>query len=397
MILATQQGRVQKILQDGLFPSITEEGVQGVNLEDSFILHCSRTESLQDEPGFVEFLNENTPTFTFQGKRYWVITHPKNKESGEPTFPETLRMPVVMGKFEKEHGLNTTMGYDIAGFEDIIRGSNPTALGVGIYSLDEENQVTCVGTSDIKTGAVSEYDYDKAREKHVIVGSYIKRFIKRYLGLPLDGQPLVYELNDESHLETFLEDHEVGMDQIQHLCEDEDGNFVIDIPRVVVSQGTLPVHTLLVGDIKNIANAPDFEIGQLAKSDDLNGSVMAILSAGLLQIYEDLTKKNKKVRVGFSLSPDFLTGVYLSNTESGSAFINARLGEKSFSEFQGTAITEIIMKNISKLYKSIKLFPLKNTKVMLIRTKDGKIFVIPGIYQGETIEIPAYIETQENV
>jgi hypothetical protein len=394
MMMHSTTTLVRDIIRSGGFPSISAEGVEGVRLEDSFINHCSEADALSSKESFIEYLKSIDVTFTQDGKRYWVVTFSKNDSEDNPTYPETLRMPVVIGDYAEKHGQNANSNYDMAGFEDIIKGSNPTSLGVGIFCLDDENNLKCVGTSDIKTGADSAYEYDSAKSRHPIKGDYIRDHLNRYEKRPLNGQPLVYKLDNEAELEAFIKDFELDVNNSQILLENDDGNFEIDLPRIVVEKGLLPVHTLLVGDVKNIKNSPDFEIGQLAKSDDLNGAVAVMLSAGLLQIYEDLTRKDKRVSVGFSLSPHFIKQIFASSNERSLRLVGALLDARGFSEFKGKNIKDIIMEKISMLYKSIKLFPLKDSKFMIVRTKDRGIYIIPGIYQGETIEIPAYIDTE---
>lgn len=393
---------VRRILDLGFWPTFGDEEVSGVNLDDSFIPYCSSHLALETIEGFKSYLLRCEPLLlqTDSAQPYWMVSFPKQIRDSSTNelvdcAPEQLRMATLIGTYSEAHDQNMR-DYDTDGFKPIIENSNPTAIGVGIFTLDADGNPKCVATSDVKTGAYGSYEYESGGEGLRIPRKYIiEDFVDTNLETEFSGSHLVYKFQDENELQEFIVSRKLAADGVQFMHEQEDGDFLLDADQIIVNEGQLPVHTLLVGDPFKVTNSPQFEIGQLANSKEFNGVVASIIAGGLLQIYKDLTNRNHDIKVGFSISPHFLEQIKMISNPALVDLISARLDKKAFKNLNGRNVKDIIIERISSLKESIKLYPLEHCRYMVLMMRDGSRILVHGVMQGDTVEIPAYIQTPE--
>ncbi len=405
MVVSSRQTieEVRRILDHGFWPTFGETHVSGVNLYDSFIPYCSGNSSLEDSAGFKSYLLRSEPLLlqTNSATPYWMVSFPKqirNSITSElnDCYPEKLRMATLVGTYSQAHEGNMRDEYDEAGFEPIIKNSNPTAIGVGIFTLDENGEPKCVATSDIKTGAYGDYEYEAGGKGLKVDRKYIiDDFVETNVDTEFGGSPIIYKFQNDEELNSFITEKGLAEDGAQYLHEQENGDFLLDADQIIVKTGQLPVHTLLVGDPLKVPNSPQFEIGQLANSKEFNGVVASIIAGGLLQIYHDLTNRNHDIKVAFSISPHFLNQIKMISNTALVHYISEKLDRKIFKNLNNKNVKDVIIDRISVLKDSIKLYPLEHSRYMVLMMKDGSRILVHGVMQGDTVEIPAYIQAPE--
>lgn len=321
-----------------------------------------------DEAEFVDFLKGcNLPAMIvnssaiegYEGEEQMVpldvVMFPKNGH-----FAEQLRMDVVMVAYNGKHPQGD---HD---FKDIQEKLNSTSIGIGLFYLNN-GRPECLATGDIKFGSNNDEEcvYDRGGQG-AMSEKHIRKFLERARAfVSANRVPLIID-GDISGLE-------IG----QTISQIEDGSYLVDVGRVVIHKGGLPVNTLLRSGI----SVPDLEIGQLSSRKFQYAG--AIIAASLVRLLEEGLRKNKDLKAGFSISPDLLAVLNILQNDAGISLVRDLMEEYEAPSFGDT---REVLRLITRYARTMYVYPPEETKCSIIRHKNGKFNVVNGRFQGGSME-----------